>query len=102
MKDYTQEEVLKSLLNIKKKSRKRELVDKRSYLISILAFKFKLTEYEIAHLTGFNRNTVHYNKNLPVRLHKDFQYMENVYSLAQKYPFDHSEIVIKEYNYYKI
>jgi len=102
MKDYTQAEVLQSLLNITKKSRKRILVDQRSYLISILAFKFKLTEYEIANLTGFNRNTIHYNKKLPITLCKDPQYMENVYSLSQRYPFDHSELVIRKNNYFKL
>ena len=102
MKDYTQAEVLQSLLNITKKSRKRILVDQRSYLISILAFKFKLTEYQITDLTGINRNTIHYNKCLSVTLCKDSQYMENVYTLSQRYPFDHSGIVIRKNNYFKL
>ena len=58
MRDYTIEEVVKSLLKINKKSRKRVLVDQRSYLIGILVHKFRLTEHQVAKLTGYNRHTV--------------------------------------------
>lgn len=88
MKDYTIEEVVQSLLKINKKSRKRELVDQRSYLIGILIHKFRLTEYSVADLTGYNRHTIHYNKKLPIQLCSDSTYICNVYFLANQYPFD--------------
>lgn len=88
MIEYTQEEVLESLLKITKNSRKRVLVDQRSYLIGILAFKFRISEHRIAALTGYNRYTINYNKRLPVTLCKDSGYLSNVYVYAQRFPFD--------------
>jgi hypothetical protein len=99
MRDYTIEEVVQSLLKINKKSRKRVLVDQRSYLIGILIYKFRITEHKVAKLTGYNRHTVHYNKQLPVKLCNDSSYESNVYVLANQYPFDfvkYSETVKEE------
>lgn len=88
MRDYTIEEVVKSLSEIKKKSRKRVLVDQRSYLIGILVHRFRLTEHNVARLTGYNRDTIHYNKKLPIRLCSDSIYKSNVCIFANLYPFD--------------
>jgi hypothetical protein len=99
MKDYTIEEVVQSLLKINKKSRKRVLVDQRSYLIGILIHKFRITEHKVAKLTGYNRHTIHYNKKLPLNLYNDPTYESNVYVLATQYPFDfaqYSETVEEE------
>lgn len=91
MTDYTIEEVVQSLSKINKKSRKRVLVDQRSYLIGLLYWKFKLTEKKISKLTGFNRFTINYNKNLPIKFCLDDSYISNVYVLANQYPFDFVE-----------
>ena len=98
MIEYTQEEVLESLLKITKNSRKRVLVDQRSYLIGVLAFKFRITEHRIALLTGYNRYTINYNKRLPVQFCKDPQYLANVYVYAQRFPFDFSQISTQKIN----
>ena len=92
MIEYSQKEVLQALSQLNKKSRKRVLVDQRSYLIGILAFKFHISEHRIAELTGYNRYTINYNKRLPVTLCKDSGYLSNVYVYAQKFPFDFSLI----------
>lgn len=86
MEDYTKEEVLKEL-NSLAKGRKRNLVDQRSYLIAVLAYRFMLPEHTIAELTGIKRDTVHYNKKLAVQFHTDKSYMQNVYVYSVMFPF---------------
>jgi len=87
MEDYTREEVLKEL-NSLPKSRKRNLVDQRSYLIAVLAYRFMLTEHAISELTGIKRDTVNYNKKLAVQFCNDKSYRENVYVFSVMFPFD--------------
>jgi len=86
MEDYTREEVLKEL-NSLGKGRKRNLVDQRSYLIAILAYRFMLSENTISALTGLKRDTVNYNKKLALQYHSDKSYMQNVYVFSVKFPF---------------
>jgi hypothetical protein len=88
MIEYSQKEVLHALSQLNKKSRKRVLVDQRSYLLAILAYKFKLTEHKIADLTGYKRYTVNYNKKIAVQFHNNKDYISNVYVYAQRFPFD--------------
>lgn len=92
MEEYTKEDVLSALSNIPSKARLRVLVDQRSYLIGILAYRFMLTEHQIANVSGFKRDTVNYNKKLAIQFHKDKLYMQNVYVYAQMFPFDFSVI----------
>jgi hypothetical protein len=92
MVEYSQDEVLHSLSQLNKKSRKRVLVDQRSYLLAVLAYKFKLTEHKIADLTGYKRHTVNYNKKIAVQFYNNKDYMSNVYVYAQQFPFDFSLI----------
>ena len=47
MDDYTKEDVIKSLLTLNAKTRKRVIVDQRSYLIGLLAFRFMMGEHAI-------------------------------------------------------
>ena len=91
MEDYTKEEVLKELSSLDQKSRKRNLVDQRSYLIGILYQKFGLPEHTIAKLTGLKREKVNYNRRLPVQFKDDTAYKKNVYVYAQLFPFDFSK-----------
>jgi hypothetical protein len=86
MEDYTKKEVLKEL-NSLAKGRKRNLVDQRSYLIAVLAYRFMLTEHAISELTGIKRDTVNYNKKLAVQFHTDKSYMQNVYVYSVMFPF---------------
>lgn len=92
MEDYTKEDVLNALLKLPSKTRLRVLVDQRSYLIGILAYRFMLTEHQIAALTGIKRDTVNYNKKLAIQFHKDKLYVQNIYVYAQMFPFDFSVI----------
>jgi len=88
MENYTKEDIVQALSNISDKSRKRVYVDQRSYLIGILAYRFMITEYAIAKLTGINRHKINYNKRLALDFCKDKSYIENVYVYAQMFPFD--------------
>ena len=86
MEDYTREEVLKEL-NSLPKSRKRNLVDQRSYLIAILAYRFMLPEHTISKLTGIKRHTINYGKKLAIEFHSDKSYIQNVYVFSVMFPF---------------
>ena len=57
MEDYTKENVIKALSAISFSSRKRCLVDQRSYLIGILVYKFMMPPREIAKETGADYET---------------------------------------------
>jgi hypothetical protein len=92
MEDYTREEVLKELSLLDKKSRKRVLVDQRTYLVAILAYRFMLSEHTISRLTGISRDTVNYNKTVALQYFTDKAYKQNVYVLSVKFPFDLSVI----------
>ena len=94
MEDYTKEDVLKALEPLVIKTRKRVLVDQRSYLIGILAYRFMMTEHSIANAIKIKRDVVNYNKRLVLQLHNDKSYQENIYVYAQRFPFDFSVIEI--------
>ena len=94
MEDYTKEDVLKALEPLVIKTRKRVLVDQRSYLIGILAYRFMMTEHSIANTIGIKRDVVNYNKRLVLQLYQDRSYQENIYVYAQRFPFDFSVIEI--------
>lgn len=86
--NYDVTDVLKELKKITCKSRKRELVDQRSYLIGLLYYRFKLTEENIASLTNINRNKIHYNKKLPITYKKNLDYIKHIKHLIGKYPYE--------------
>lgn len=92
MEDYTKEDVINALSKIPKKLRKRSLVDQRSYLIGLLAFRFMMTEHGIAAATGHNRHTVNHNKKLVLQYYDDKEYMQNVFVHSVCFPFDFSVI----------
>lgn len=90
MDDYTVQDVVDAIKLIDPNNRKRVLVDQRSYLIGLLAFKFNLTEHAIAGLINYKRDKVNHNKKLVVYWHNDPLYKQNVYVLATMFPFDFS------------
>jgi len=94
MEDYTKDDVISAFLKITQKSRKRVLVDQRSYLIGVLAFRFMMSEHAIADAVGYKRTNINYNKRLVLQLHNDKSYMENVYVYAQLFPFDFDVIEV--------
>jgi hypothetical protein len=92
MEDYTKEDVLKALSSLDKKSRKRVLVDQRSYLIAILAYRFMMSEHQIANTTGIKRCNINHNKTIALDFYKDPMYKNNVYVYSVSFPFDFSVI----------
>lgn len=94
-------DVIADLKALNIKSRKRDLVDKRSYLIGLLYYRFKLTEQNIAALTGVNRNTVQHNKNHAINFMNNSEYVENIKELREKYfyVFPKKDERKKEYNF---
>ena len=92
MDEYSKNEVLEALSLLNPKLRKRVTVDQRSYLIGILAYRFMMSEFKIAELTGYKRSTVNYGKKLAIQFCKDKVYMQNVYVYAQMFPFDFSTL----------
>lgn len=92
MEDYSKEHVLTALLSMDLVTRKRTLVDQRSYLIGILAYRFMMTEHQIADLVNIRRDKVNYNKKLVVQFYNDKLYKQNVYVYANMFPFDFSII----------
>lgn len=92
MDEYSKNEVLEALSLLNPKLRKRVTVDQRSYLIGILAYRFMMSEFKIAELTGYKRATINYNKKVVIQFCRDKVYMQNVYVYAQMFPFDFSII----------
>jgi hypothetical protein len=94
MEDYSKEHVISTLLSLDANKRTRVLVDQRSYLIGVLAYRFMMTEHKIADLTNINRHKINYNKKLAVQFYNDKLYKQNVYVYAQMFPFDFSVIEV--------
>jgi hypothetical protein len=58
--------------------------------MGILAYRFMMSEFKIAELTGYKRATINYNKKVVIQFCRDKVYMQNVYVYAQMFPFDFS------------
>ena len=95
-KDYKLEDITKEFKKLNTPSRKRELVDQRSYLIGLMYFKFDLTEEQIASKINIKRAKVQYNKHLPAKYSGQPDYAYNIDSLALKYPFEFPAYKVKK------
>lgn len=91
MEDYKIEDVVKALGTLDKNSRKRAIVDQRSYLFGLLHQRFNISEKKIGQLTGFPRSRVNYGRRMPVQFINDESYQQNVYVYAQLFPHDFSK-----------
>ena len=91
MEEYTIQDVVNAINLIDSTSRKRELVDQRSYLIAILAYKFMISEHKIAELIGYKRDKIHYNKKLALQFYNDKSYKQNTYVYSVMFPYDFTE-----------
>lgn len=98
MEDYTKEDVIDALVKLDLQTRKRAVIDQKSYLISILAFKFKMPEYTIAKTCGLKRHAVNYGKRLFIQFHNDKSYLQNIYVYSQSYPFDFNTVTVTKPN----
>ena len=88
MEDYTKDDVLEALSKLDLKSRKRVLVDQRSYLYAVLAYKFNISEQIISEIVNVPRETINYNKKLAVQFHKDSSFINNVFVYISRFPYD--------------
>ena len=88
MIEYQVEEVIEKLKTIDYKTRKRVTVDKRTYLIGLMYYKFSYAEHAIADLTGLKRCNIQYGKNMPIQFINDPDYIENTKELPELFPFD--------------
>jgi hypothetical protein len=86
--DYKLKDIIEEFKKLNTPSRKRELVDQRSYLIGLMYFKFDLTEEQIASKINIKRAKVQYNKHLPAKYSGQPDYAYNIDTLALKYPFE--------------
>jgi len=70
------------------KSRKREYLDKRNYVISVLYYEFKYTEEELGYIFMIDRSSVNHAKDLSYHLGKakEEQYIENNKDLIENFP----------------
>ena len=93
---YTLKEIIEEAQNLvksistKKKKRERSYLDKRNYLISLLYFKFNLTESKIEEILNINRLTIHSAKWQAFQLinANDISFIANANEYIIKYPFD--------------
>lgn len=92
MEDYIKDDIIASLKQLPNHLRTRSLVDQRSYLIGILAYRFGMSEPQIAEILNFTRAKIHYNKKIAVQFYSDKSFQSNIYVYAQMYPFDFSVI----------
>lgn len=101
---YTEDDVIQEFkkLFLDKKNKKNEIIERRSYLIGILYYKFKLSEQQIFTYTNLlSRSTINYTKKIAVdRLKQgDPRFIDNVSDLILKFPFDFEEACGKVIHY---
>jgi hypothetical protein len=94
--DYKLKDIIEEFKKLNNKSRKRELVDQRSYLIGLMYFKFNLTEEQIASKINITRAKVQYNKHLPAKYNGQPDYVYNIEPLTLKYPFEFPAYKVKK------
>lgn len=90
-KTYALQDVIIKLKEItpKKKTREREWLDKRNYLIALLYFKFYLTERSISKLLEIERSAINNAKRQAYVLIncRDEVFMDNTLELSRLFPF---------------
>jgi len=93
--DYTKEEVVAKLTSLNKDTRKlRDLVDQRSYLITILYYKFNLTEEIIGSYCNRNHSSINHSKKRVCDLFavNDKSFMHNIKNLYDEFPCDFANL----------
>jgi hypothetical protein len=77
------------------RSRHRQNVDQRSYIIGALYYSCGMTEQAIADYLEIKRDTVNYNKLNSVRFRGDRSYAMNTSELRSKFDYELGGVVIK-------
>ena len=91
---YTVQDIIDELKATCKKTRKREYLDKRNYLIGILYNKYNMTEEHMASLCNINRCTIHASKNQALELIKqqNASFLTNAEDYIEKFPHYFTEL----------
>ena len=101
--EYTQYDVIQEFkkLFLISKDKKNQIIERRSYLIGILYYKFKLSEQEIFSYTNLLSRSINYTKKIAIdRLRiGDPRFIDNVSDLIEKFPFDFTEACGKVVHY---
>ena len=90
--DYTLEDVIAYWDNNKPtvKTRKRQELDKRNYIIALLYYKFELTEESICTIVSIDRTTVNYAKRQTYRFMemKEYTFLDNTKEVRKTFPYN--------------
>lgn len=102
IKDYLYN-VIYSGKNKNGKSRKREYIDPRNYLIALMFYKYRFTEEKIAHIVRRDRTSVNYAKKQPYYNRNREDFLRNTYDVRNKFPyiFQDPEKIEQENNVHK-
>ena len=99
--EYTDEDII-SWFKVNcgfKKTRKREYLDQRNYVVAILYQKFRYSEEALASLFNVDRTSINHCKRHAYTLlveYSDDKFIRNTYKLIGKFPFDFSAAVVNE------
>lgn len=89
--EYTLNDVLDYWREIKpiKKTRYRDELDPRNYIIALLHYKFRITEIELESIIGIDRSSINYSKKHPYNLTKvnEPTFMKNTEEVREKFPY---------------
>jgi hypothetical protein len=106
---YTKEDVLEYWDSVKpsKKTRKREFVDMRNYIIALLHYKFKITETKLEEIIEIDRTSINHNKKFAYNFLKinEPKFLLNTTIVRSKFPYDFPKPEIyqaKQYPYSKL
>ena len=91
-----EESIIKYLKKIVSKSRKRNLLDQRNYLIGILYHKYGYTEKEIAIVAKRDRSSLTQSKNSGWYLKNDTDFNNNIKEIKKLFPFEFSKPLIQQ------
>jgi hypothetical protein len=96
---YTETDVRDYLTNvfIIKKTRKRNYLDNRNYLLALMFYKFNLTEDELGFIFKIDRSTINISKKIPYFLFllQDGTFIKNTTEVQKLFPFTFPEPNIK-------
>lgn len=89
---YTADDVIEYWKAVKPvgKTRERCTIDPRNYLVALLHYKFKFTEYELQSFFDIHHTTVNHGKKQPYNLIriKESTFMRNTVDVREKFPYE--------------
>lgn len=90
--EYTLNDVLDYWREIKPvvRTRYRDELDPRNYIVALLHYKFRLTEIELESIIGIDRSSINHSKKHPYNLIKtgEAAFMHNTVEVREKFPYD--------------